>query len=117
MKKSANNFELFCRRDVAKRQTALRTCLTSRYPRERYILTDKLSTRHKMKDICPLFEACGVNCFDFCPMHAQDKNTFAKHKRLHACETAMTCPPNAGCPALGGHAILSRCFLVDCAVR
>ncbi len=89
--------------------------------RQAVILTDKLSTRHKMEDICPLFEAeleaCGVNCFDLCPMHAQDKNTFAKHKRLHACETAMICPPNAGCPALGGHVILSRCFLVDCAVR
>ncbi len=27
-------------------ETALRECLTSRYPRDRYILTDKLSTHH-----------------------------------------------------------------------
>ena len=49
-----------------KSETALRTCLTSRYPRERYILTDKL-TENFFKteaDIRPLFErqlaACGV---------------------------------------------------------
>ncbi len=81
-------------------------CLTGCYPRERYILTDKLSTRHKRGDICPLFEAeleaCGINCFDLCPMHAQDKNTFAKHKRLHACETAMICPPKCRVSSTGG---------------
>lgn len=71
-------------------ETALRRCLTSRYPREAYILTDKLSTHHfeKQEDIRPLFEsqlkACGVEYFDFYLMHAQDANIFEKYKKLHA---------------------------------
>lgn len=76
-------------------ETSLRDCLTSRYPREAYILTDKLSTHHfnKQEDIRPLFEsqlaACGVEYFDFYLMHAQDANIFAKYKKLHAYETAL----------------------------
>lgn len=40
-------------------ETALRDCLTSRYPRERYVLTDKLTTAHftKQEQIRPLFES------------------------------------------------------------
>ncbi len=55
----------------SKSETALKACLTSRYPREAYILTDKLSTHHftKQEEIRPLFEselaACGVDYFDF----------------------------------------------------
>ena len=54
-----------------KSETAIKTCLTSRYPRKDYILTDKLSSNHfeKQEDIRPLFEsqleACGVDYFDF----------------------------------------------------
>lgn len=78
-----------------KSETALRQCLTSRYPRERYILTNKLSTHfiEKQEDIRPLFqqqlEACGVEYFDFYLMHAQDKNIFEKYKRIRAYETAL----------------------------
>jgi len=78
-----------------KSETALRHCLTSRYPRDRYILTNKLSTNffHAEEDIRPLFqkqlEACGVDYFDFYLMHAQDKKQFAKYKCCRAYETAL----------------------------
>lgn len=78
-----------------KSETALKECLTSRYPRESFVLTDKLSTHHfhRTEEIRPLFEsqlrACGVEYFDFYLMHAQDKNIFAKYKRLRAYETAL----------------------------
>lgn len=78
-----------------KSETALRDCLTSRYPRDTYILTDKLSTHHfsKQEEIRPLFEsqlsACGVEYFDFYLMHAQDASIYAKYKKLHAYETAL----------------------------
>lgn len=78
-----------------KSETALRECLTSRYPREKYILTDKLSTHHfnSQEEIRPLFEselaACGVDYFDFYLMHAQDANIFPKFKRCRAYETAL----------------------------
>lgn len=77
-----------------KSETALRECLTSRYPRESFVLTDKLSAHHfnKTEQIRPLFEsqlqACGVEYFDFYLMHAQDKGIYAKYQRLHAYETA-----------------------------
>ncbi|MDY2937520.1 MAG: aldo/keto reductase [Fusicatenibacter sp.] len=94
----ANGFNYF---DTAhgylggKSEIAVRECLTSRYPREAYILTDKLSTHHftKTEEIRPLFEsqlaACGVDYFDFYLMHAQDKNIFAKYKQCKAYETAL----------------------------
>ena len=78
-----------------KSEVALRECLTSRYPREAYILTNKLSTHHftKNEEIRPLFESqlqiCGVEYFDFYLMHAQDKNIFAKYKECRAYETAL----------------------------
>ncbi len=78
-----------------KSEPALKACLTSRYPREAYILTDKLSTHHfnSNEEIRPLFEsqlkACGVDYFDFYLMHAQDANIFAKFKRCKAYETAL----------------------------
>ena len=42
-----------------KSETALRRCLTSRYPREAYVLTNKLSSPHfkKQEDIRPLFQS------------------------------------------------------------
>ena len=78
-----------------KSETALRACLTSRYPRDRYILTNKLSVNFfdKEEDIRPLFqkqlEACGVEYFDFYLMHAQDQRSFAKYQRCRAYETAL----------------------------
>lgn len=78
-----------------KSETALRECLTSRYPRDRYILTDKL-TAHFFKteaDIRPFFEsqleACGVDYFDFYLMHAQGAGNYLHFKECHAYETAF----------------------------
>ena len=94
----ANGFNYF---DTAhgylegKSETALRECLTSRYTRESYLLTNKLSSGYleRQEEIRPLFEsqlrACGVEYFDFYLMHAQDKNIFEKYKRLRAYETAL----------------------------
>ena len=78
-----------------KSETAIRACLTSRYPRESYVLTDKLTVNYfnKEEDIRPFFErqleACGVDYFDFYLMHAQDRNNFEKYKRCRAYETAF----------------------------
>jgi hypothetical protein len=78
-----------------KSEIALRECLTKRYPRERYILTDKLTTVYfkKEEDIRPVFEeqlaACGVEYFDFYLMHAQSEEIFAKFKQCHAYEKAF----------------------------
>lgn len=78
-----------------KSETALRDCLTSRYPRDKYILTDKLTNFFfkKQEDIRPLFEqqleACGVDYFDFYLMHAQNVETFDFFKSCKAYETAL----------------------------
>jgi len=63
----------------------LRQCLTSRYPRESYVLTNKLSPTkfEKEEDIRPLFEEqlreCGVEYFDFYLFHA---NSAERHKKF-----------------------------------
>ena len=78
-----------------KSELALRKGLTSRYPRNKYILTNKLSTHFFTREdqIRPLFEeqlrACGVEYFDFYLMHAQDKANFEKYKKCRAYETAL----------------------------
>lgn len=78
-----------------KSELAVRECLTSRYPRDRYILTNKLSGNYfkTQEDIRPLFQqqldACGVEYFDFYLMHALNAQSFARYKELHAFETAM----------------------------
>ncbi len=76
-------------------ETALRTCLTSRYPRESYVLTDKLSGSYfkTEADIRPLFArqlaACGVDYFDFYLMHSQNAENFQHFKACRAYETAF----------------------------
>lgn len=78
-----------------KSEVAVRECLVKRYPREAYVLTNKLSSQHfeKQEDIRPLLESqleiCGVDYFDFYLMHAQDRNNFEKYKACRAYETAM----------------------------
>ena len=78
-----------------KSEIALRECLTSRYSRENYVLTNKLSTQffESEEEIRPLFEsqleACGVDYFDFYLMHAQNRISFAKYKACRAYETAL----------------------------
>ena len=54
-----------------KSETALRDCLAARYPRESYVLTNKLTGNffQREEDIRPLFEEqlekCGVDYFDY----------------------------------------------------
>ena len=76
-------------------EIAVRECLSSRYPRDAYVLTNKLSSTYfkTQKEIRPYFEeqlkACGVDYFDFYLMHAQDKKLFEKYKKCKAYETAL----------------------------
>ena len=78
-----------------KSEIAVRDCLTSRYPRESYVLTDKLTGNYfnKEEDIRPYFEeelkACGVEYFDFFLMHAQNAEVFEKFKKCRAYETSL----------------------------
>ena len=78
-----------------KSETALRECLTKRYPRDRYILTNKLTASYfsKPEGIRPLLEqqleACGVDYFDFYLMHAQDAAIYQKFRRCGAYKTAL----------------------------
>ena len=78
-----------------KSELALKECLTSRYPREAYSLTDKLTDSYfkTETDIRPFFEsqleACGVDYFDFYLMYAQNADNFKKFKACRAYETAF----------------------------
>ena len=76
-------------------EPALKTCLVDRYPRDAYILVDKLTSSQfeKEEEILPLFELqlerCGVDYFDFYLMHSQNKAFFEKYKKTHAYEIAF----------------------------
>ncbi len=78
-----------------KSETALHDCLVSRYPRESYILTNKLSSSYfeTQEQIRPFFESqlkiCGVDYFDFYLMHAQNADVFKKYKKCKAYETSL----------------------------
>ena len=78
-----------------KSELALRDCLTSRYPREAYVLTNKLSGSffNSREDIFKVFQeqldACGVEYFDFYLMHAQNAENFRHYKKHQAYETAL----------------------------
>lgn len=94
----ANGFNYF---DTAhgyvgtKSEIAVRECLVKRYPREDFVLTDKLTDSYfrSEKDVRPFFEsqlqACGVDYFDFYLMHAQNEENFKKFKRCRAYEQAF----------------------------
>lgn len=75
-----------------KSEKAVRECLTSRYPRESYVLANKLSDWFftEEKEILPLFEQqleiCGVEYFDFYLFHALNRNSYQKHKDCHSFE-------------------------------
>lgn len=78
-----------------KSETALRECLTDRYPRERYILTDKLTDTYFNceEDVRTIFQKqldiLGVSYFDFYLMHAQTKDIFQKFQKCKAYETSF----------------------------
>lgn len=69
-----------------KSEKAVKSCLTSRYDREQYILANKLSDWFfkTEAEIRPLFEQqleiCGVEYFDFYLFHALNRNSYQKHK-------------------------------------
>ena len=79
-----------------KSETALREGLTSRYPRERYVLTNKLTSVcfETEADILPLFEqqleACGVEYFDFYLIHSVLESNYGKYTDCRAFEIAQT---------------------------
>ena len=92
--------EGFCYFDTAhvylggKSETALREGLVKRYPRDSFVLTDKLSGScfSSEKEIRPLFqrqlEATGVTYFDYYLMHSMSAEVYEKFTRLHAFEAA-----------------------------
>ena len=71
---------------------AIKAALTSRYPRESYVIADKLSTFHfeREEEILPLFEkqlsALGVEYIDFYLMHSQNSALYEKYTRARAYE-------------------------------
>ena len=78
-----------------KSELALRQCLTSRYPRDRYVLANKLSGGcfRNQEELAPFFqgqlEACGVEYFDFYLLHAVSENRDAHYTKTHAYEFAQ----------------------------
>ena len=78
-----------------KSELAIKKALTSRYKREDYLLTDKLTQTffQKEEDIIPLFraqlEAAGVDYFDYYLMHAQSRRNFPHFRKCRAYETAF----------------------------
>ena len=75
-------------------EIAIRECISKRYPREKFVLADKLSVNffNKEEDIRPFFEsqlkACGVEYFDFYLMHAQNASYYKKYTDCRAYEIA-----------------------------
>ncbi len=78
-----------------KSEIAIRECLTKRYPREKYRLTNKLTKTYfnSQEDIRPFFEKqlewCGVEYFDYYLMHAQDRNTYQHFQKTNAYQECM----------------------------
>ena len=78
-----------------KSETAIRDCLAKRYPREKFVLTDKLTKPYfnTQGDIKPFFEKqlelCGVEYFDYYLMHAQDRNIYAHFQKTNAYEECL----------------------------
>ena len=75
-----------------KSELAVKECISSRYPRESFILTDKLSfwCFEKEEDIRPMFQSqldnCGVEYFDFYLHHAMGKERHQKYLETNAYE-------------------------------
>ncbi len=77
-----------------KSEIAIRECLVKRYPRDSYILTNKLTDSYfeTKEDIRTFFskqlEWTGVNYFDYYLMHAQDRNTYPHFQKTDAYSVA-----------------------------
>lgn len=90
----------FCYFDTAhgyiagKSEPTLRQCLVERYPRDRYLLTDKLSGTffETEADIRPLFESqleiTGAGYFDFYLMHSMNTKQYQKFTDCNAFQIA-----------------------------
>ena len=78
-----------------KSEQAFKTCVADRYPREKYLLANKLSGGYfeKEEEIRPLLESqlkiCGVEYFDFLLMHALSADRHEKYTELKAYEVAQ----------------------------
>jgi predicted aldo/keto reductase-like oxidoreductase len=78
-----------------KSEIAVRECLAKRYPRESFVLTNKLTKPYfnSQDEIKPFFEQqlewCGVEYFDYYLMHAQDKNIYEHFQKCHAYEECL----------------------------
>lgn len=76
-------------------ETSIRDCLSKRYPREKFVLANKLSSNcfKKEEDIRPFFQkqlkACGVEYFDFYLMHAQSSENYEQYQRTNAYKVAQ----------------------------
>ena len=76
-------------------EKAIKECVSKKYDRESFILTDKLtgSCFEKEEDIFQFFESqlesCGVEYFDYYLMHAQNRNNYKKFMACHAYEKAV----------------------------
>lgn len=71
-------------------EKAIKKCLTSRYDRDKYTLTDKLTDSYfsSEEDIRPFFESqleiTGVDYFDYYLMHAQNRTNYKKFMACNA---------------------------------
>ena len=78
-----------------KSEEAVHDCLVSRYPRDKYLLANKLTAPYfnSEDEIRPFFESqlkiCGVDYFDFYLMHAQSKEIYEKFKKCRAYEQGL----------------------------
>lgn len=78
-----------------KSETAVRDCLSSRYPRSAYLLANKLTAScfQTEEEIRPLFfrqlELCGVEYFDFYLMHAMSESRHEFYQSTHAYDIAQ----------------------------
>ncbi len=90
-----------------KSELALREALTSRYPRDSYILTNKLSGGFfkSRAEIRPLvdsqLDACGVEYFDYLLMHAMTATEYAKYKACEAFEEVKLLHSEGKCRHIG----------------
>ena len=76
-------------------EIAIGECLSKRYPRESFVLTDKLTKPYfnSQEEIIPFFEKqlewCGVEYFDYYLMHAQDRNTYQHFQKTNAYQECL----------------------------
>lgn len=94
MKEGFNYFDTAHGYLEGKSEIAIRECLAKKYPRESYVLTNKLTGMYfkTKEEIRPLFEkqleCTGVEYFDYYLMHAQDRNTYPHFQETDAYEVA-----------------------------